>query len=196
MIAVLPGFLAAISMQTNRLSHPIPSDCMHDSILAGLAAFHRPHYFAGRMLTASDLEREQEYHRAHARLHNQLLHGWGVVSGLDVRSTAGRIVVSPGLALDPAGNVVVLPQECVLSMAPSPSAHAALFVVVRYSETPTDPVVVGDGTEFLCTEEAAACSISPSVPKHPDTGIAIARIIWRTTQWRVDGRYRRRRVRT
>jgi hypothetical protein len=36
------------------------------------------------LLTADDLQREQDYHRDKARLHNRFLHGWGVVAGLTV----------------------------------------------------------------------------------------------------------------
>ena len=38
----------------------------------------RSRYFEGKLLTAEDFEREQDYHRAALRRHNLGLHGWGV----------------------------------------------------------------------------------------------------------------------
>jgi hypothetical protein len=43
--------------------------------------FQRPHFFSGQLLTAEDLEQEQDYFLARSRRHNRFLHGWGV--GLD-----------------------------------------------------------------------------------------------------------------
>ena len=68
----------------------------------------RPHFFTGRLLTAADLQDDQDYFRAKSRLHNRLLHGWGVVTGLEVSESAGMLTISAGLALDCAGNELVL----------------------------------------------------------------------------------------
>ena len=169
-------------------------------ISADLPSFHRPRYFDGRLLTAADFQLEQQYLRSKAQLHNRLLHGSGVVHGLDVRSSAGRIIVSTGVALDSAGNTIVLREACAVTVVPSTTKQASMFVVIRYSEQLIDPISIiapdGDVVEHLSVEESATCSVEPTAPRSPDTGVAIARIIWRTTQWRVDARFRRRRVRT
>ena len=39
----------------------------------------RLHYFSGRLLSADDLQREQEYVLARLRRLNRLTHGWGVI---------------------------------------------------------------------------------------------------------------------
>lgn len=65
--------------------------------------FRRKNFFAGNLLTAQDLAQEQEYCREKLRLHNRLLHGAGVVSGLKVRhdGTDGlTLSISSGMALD------------------------------------------------------------------------------------------------
>ena len=41
-----------------------------------LRQFERSRFFTGQVLTADDLQREQDYHRDKARLHNRFLHGW------------------------------------------------------------------------------------------------------------------------
>ena len=67
------------------------------------AGAKRPHYFDGQLLTAADFSQEQEYHLGQRRLHNRMLHGAGVVSGLRVSagetSSAPAIVVEAGFAL-------------------------------------------------------------------------------------------------
>ena len=68
----------------------------------------RTNYFTGMLLSAEALQREQEYHLERHRRQNRYLHGWGVVSGLGVSIEAGAIVVSPGLAIDCAGNELVV----------------------------------------------------------------------------------------
>ncbi len=54
-----------------------------------LRQFERSRFFTGQVLTADDLQREQDYHRDKARLHNRFLHGWGVVAGLMVSIDQG-----------------------------------------------------------------------------------------------------------
>ncbi len=159
-----------------------------------LPALTRPHYFAGQLLSAEDLRAEQEYQRARAQLHNRLLHGWGVIAGLDARSRSGEIIVSPGLALDSYGNELILTHDASLVLAPGSIGCAARFVVARLSETLTDPVVVGDRTEFRRVVCGVTIETTEAAPRGHDGAVAIARLLWRTTQWRVDARYRRRRA--
>jgi hypothetical protein len=71
----------------------------------------RVRYFAGQLLTAADFEAEQRYFLERHRRHNRLLHGWGVVSGLEVSSDGNRggsVRVGPGFALDCVGDEIVL----------------------------------------------------------------------------------------
>ena len=167
---------------------------------ADLPAFRRPRFFDGRLLSAADVQLEQQYLRQKAQLHNRLLHGWGVVDGLDVRSSGGQIVVSTGVALDSAGNTIVLREACAVNVAPSSTKQASMFVVIRYDEQLIDPITLvvagAEIVEHLHLDEGATCSVEPAAPRSPDLGVTLARVIWRTTQWRVDARFRRRRVRT
>jgi hypothetical protein len=71
----------------------------------------RVRYLHGQLLTAEDLEDEQRYHVEMHRLHNRWLHGWGVVSGLEVKAAEGWTVqVEPGYALDAYGREIVVPE--------------------------------------------------------------------------------------
>jgi hypothetical protein len=75
----------------------------------------RNRYFDGNVLTAAGQTLEQEYRLARERLLNLHVLGHGVVSGLDVTSVQSGeewgIRVSPGLAIDGCGRLVVVPEE-------------------------------------------------------------------------------------
>jgi len=50
----------------------------------------------------------QQYHLPAARAHNLALHGVGVAAGLSLSIAGGRVVVSPGAAVDRQGQLIVL----------------------------------------------------------------------------------------
>jgi len=78
----------------------------------------RPRYFHGQLLTAKDFADEQDYFREKQRRHNRLLHGWGVVCGLSVTPAAEgcAVVVSPGYALDPCGDEILVEEAELLRL--------------------------------------------------------------------------------
>jgi hypothetical protein len=47
-----------------------------------IAPFTRNHYFTGKLMQVGDFDTEQRYGVDKLRLHNRVLHGWGVVCGL------------------------------------------------------------------------------------------------------------------
>lgn len=73
---------------------------------AGIAFLQRNRYFSGRLLSAKDFELEQNYFLEKQRLHNRLLHGSGIVAGLEVSLNQNSIVVQSGCALDCQGNLI------------------------------------------------------------------------------------------
>lgn len=72
----------------------------------------RPNYFAGRLLTAEDLQREQDYHLDKLRQLVRTILGVGIVDGLKVSSAGPKVTVSPGVAMDPTGRLIELPESC------------------------------------------------------------------------------------
>src|SRR5882757_1794308 len=82
---------------------PVPSST---SVANGL---ERVRYFSRQLITAEDMRAEQEYFINKQRRHNRLLHGTGVVCGLDVSASPDtdfpqRVAVSAGYALTPQGD--------------------------------------------------------------------------------------------
>jgi hypothetical protein len=82
-----------------------------------LVPFERPRFFSGQLLTEQELNGEQRYVVDKNRLHNRLLHGYGVVCGLRVSCCdATHVTVECGYALDPCGNDVVLAQSTTIDL--------------------------------------------------------------------------------
>jgi hypothetical protein len=101
---------------------PKPSKPEHASSgCAAVPELTRLRYFHGRGLSALDLRREQSFHLEKLRLHNRLVHGWGIVCGLGIEVAAKApcdpceespdelvLKVHPGAALDCRGNEIIV----------------------------------------------------------------------------------------
>lgn len=105
----------------------------------------RPRYFEGQLLSVSDLEAEQQYHRDMRYLHNRL-HGYGVISGLDVEVSRGRVHVSPGLGIDLLGREIVVPTALTIRLEPRRNAQRWVRdLVIAWHECQADPATSSDG---------------------------------------------------
>lgn len=146
----------------------------------------RNHYFAGRLLTAEDLAQEQSYGRTRHRRHNRLLHGVGIVSGLGVGLEPGApgddpaVVVSPGVAIAPDGEELVVCQRLTRDLCPG----GACYVTVALGERPADPTPDGEWSRI---EESADVTVSAGIPRGH---LAIARLVRDEGTWRADPRFR------
>lgn len=79
-------------------------------IIPGSTPLTRLNYFDGKFLRASDLKAEQDYLRHLVNQSNQA-GGSGVVHGFNVTLAGGdTLAIGPGLAIDPEGRVLLLPQ--------------------------------------------------------------------------------------
>ena len=121
--------------------------------MSNLSQLERVRFFTGKLLAAADLEQEQDYLLAHSRRHNRFLHGWGIVTGLSVSTQGNNILtVEPGLALDCAGNELVLTDPTHFPLAGLSDKY---FVTIAYSEEPVAPQPgPGGSTEFSRLREA------------------------------------------
>jgi hypothetical protein len=112
-----------------------PTGCPPDDV----GALERVHYFEGMLLGVNDFEQEQTYFRSKLRRHNRLLHGWGVVTGLEVTpvgSGNAQVSVAPGYALDPCGNEVIVEAPATVDVP----SEGGVLLAVRFEEC-----VVSDG---------------------------------------------------
>jgi hypothetical protein len=123
-----------------------------EDVKCELHQFERNRYFYGKLMTVRDFETEQRYGQGHRSLHNQSLHGWGVVCGLTVEPKGGqgnekRIVVHPGVALDCCGHEMVLArdQEVDLSnfqttIGDVQATGKTVYLCIKYDECTREPV--------------------------------------------------------
>ena len=108
-----------------------------------LYPFERNNYFYGKLLSVEDFNSEQKYMDDKRRLINRLVHGIGVVCGLNVvRVDDMTVSVESGLALDTTGREIVLdkPVTKKLSMlngfdtAVNSGSNAYVYLCLEYSE--------------------------------------------------------------
>jgi hypothetical protein len=145
-----------------------------------LTSPERLRYFFGQMLGVDDFQSEQDYFVGKHRRHDRFLHGWGVVCGLGVSGGTGDMVtVEPGLAIDPRGREIVVPERrqvdprVITDDAGEPTGAGpekdAVRLCLAYAEDATDPVPVpeDDAQEFTRTAETYRLLVRDGVPPAP-----------------------------
>jgi hypothetical protein len=132
------------------------------------AAFVRPRFFAGQLLTEDDLTLLTDYVAGKGRLHNRMVSGPGVVCGLEVTCdpcAGGTVSVHPGHALDCCGNDIVL----------SCREKVDVQALVRELRVTSPGVACGDPCDdeqrhfglFVRYEESMADPVSPFATEEP-----------------------------
>lgn len=175
-------------------------------MIATLRYLKRNRFFSGKLLTADDLELEQEYFREKLKRHNRFLHGFGVVFGLEVSRGGSAAVISPGLAIDCQGNEIVVPDPLELSF-PSSDFGSAIFLSISCIEQETDPVpnAIANCSEMVNSriEEGAVAVFEKANANQGHRhfkgrwracgelhGLTIAKLRLSSGQWRFDRRHR------
>ena len=115
---------------------PTPHEDKPEWGCAAVPALTRLRYYHGRPLSALDLRREQAFHLEKDRLRNRLLHGWGIVCGLEVELLPPSdedecdegppkhvIRVHPGAAIDCRGNEIVVRRRRDMALESLLSRH-------------------------------------------------------------------------
>jgi hypothetical protein len=105
----------------------------------------RTDYFHGMLMTERDFREEQIYHIERRKLLNRMLHGWGIVCGLKVKTTnpsSPNIIVEGGMALDCFGNEILVCEEQTVDLTVKPcSTTAAYDPCAQYVQDPQDQVL-------------------------------------------------------
>jgi hypothetical protein len=111
----------------------------------------------------------QDYMRAQQRIHNRLLHGWGVASGMMVCTVPTsdnkalvpwQVMIQPGYALAPSGDGILLPKAQTVDLRSAPNCvdpcangsedpwcsdtyvardEGIYYIAIRYAETSVRP---------------------------------------------------------
>jgi hypothetical protein len=151
-------------------------------------ALVRNRYYSGQLLTAQDLQLEQDYIRGRLRRHNRELHSVGIVRGLKVsvhlkdQGAGEQVVVQPGFAIDPDGEEI---KVCSKTAASLPQIGSQLFVILSLAERFTHPVPASDDeqVQFTRVEETFELHTEAMVG---ETGIALACLIRTADGWKLD----------
>jgi hypothetical protein len=162
----------------------------------------RVNYFSGQFLSAQDFQDEQDYFRERHRLHNRLLHGNGVVFGLQVEMAGQvQIVVHLGAALDCQGNELVVPEPVMCHL---PEQGKRVYVTLSYAEWLADPVpglesaAEGEDPAYTRVIEGVQVDLLPKNPARqhqtdqtlpgcdPPRAVVLARLVRKAAGWRLD----------
>jgi hypothetical protein len=108
--------------------------------------FERNRYFYGKLLTVRDFESEQKYFNDKRRMMNRLLHGTGVITGLQVIAVDDKSVsVEMGAAIDALGREIVVPSPVTLKLSMmegfTNNEYAKnVYLCIAYDEKGKEPV--------------------------------------------------------
>ena len=138
-----------------------PSGC-------GWIGTQRNRYFTGKYMAARDFTVEQDYFLSRHRLHNRVLHGWGVVCGLavfhhpDPVCAKKWVVAKAGIAIDCCGRELVLFKDTAFEL-PLPVAQVVAPAPVRTEVVPASaqPAAV----------QSAAGTPAPYLPAAPSADV-------------------------
>lgn len=148
-------------------------ECLESELL-------RVKYFPRQLLTADDMQTDQDYLREKQRRHNRFLHGWGSVCGLEVLpaptdEAPWLVQITEGYALSPYGDEIYVAEPVFLDLAlcgpgaatdpcdpgllrrPSSAEGQQVFVAIKYAECLARPVRAMPAG-CACDEEACEYS--------------------------------------
>ncbi|MCC7126570.1 MAG: hypothetical protein IT178_17100 [Acidobacteria bacterium] len=141
----------------------------------------RPRFFAGRLLTAADLDEEQRYHLAAHRRLLRAIYVDAVISGLQVSvaETGDTVTIAPGTAVDAFGREIIVASPATLTIPTGSSS--SLWVTVEYAERPIDrvPIANSDAGEATRIEEGGRIGVTAQ-----PAPLTIARLIRDGKGWK------------
>lgn len=141
------------------LDHSKTNSCLP----CGLHAPKRNTYFDGKLLTSRDFQAEQDYGRGHRQMHNAMLHGTGVVCGLQLVQHPSEdcrdkfMVLEPGMALDCCGQEIIVPERVLVRVAEATDPEGSqaakdlaedltgekhLFIAIRRCDEGAEPLPI------------------------------------------------------
>jgi hypothetical protein len=149
-------------MKENIMSANTETCANNDKSYCDYNEFRRLKYFHGMLLDEKDFRAEQQYHTGKRRFLNRMLHGSGVVCGLELDGEKGKswIKITPGLAFDCSGNEIWVEKDLQIDLAsllpPKDKGKAkgecrpedekdglrTYYIGICYQEKPTTPVSV------------------------------------------------------
>jgi hypothetical protein len=132
--------------------------------------------FEGLMIDAQAWTDAHLYHQEQQRLHALAFHGAGIVTGLEVTANASpdlSVIIHPGLAVDPEGNVILVTRAQRYYL--QPKERGFVYLVIEFREIPSDRAAyAGDQPTRLV--EAYRIQQRDSLPDTPHLELARIRL--------------------
>ena len=135
----------------------------------------RMNYYDHQFLGAADFKAEQDYHVNMRRMHNKLLHTWGVLDGLEVTATGTTVNVAAGRAIDSDGCEIILSDRTPLDLSQQ-TAGTPIFITIAYKESPSDHTAEAGGEGDTRIEEAAEVKASTTAPTEKSKTLILAKV--------------------
>jgi len=138
----------------------------------------RLNYYDHQFLRAPDFTDEQSYHLNLRRLHNSLLHTWGIAQGLQVTLAGGggtAVTVGAGVAIDSLGREIVLSSDVNLDLGVGP--EATFNITIAYDEQQTDATTEAGGPGQTRVTEQPNLSFSQTAPAVPSMTLILAKVL-------------------
>ena len=112
-----------------------------------LRQFEKNNFFQGKLITARDMETEQDYHADRLETLTRTVTGSGIVQGVAVSSveegeTELEVTLEPGLVVDGHGRPLVVSHRTTKTL-PLPSSDD-IYLFIRFSESELETVPVPD----------------------------------------------------
>lgn len=110
-----------------------------------LEQFEKNQFFQGKLMTARDMQTEQQYHAERLHVLNRFATGKGILVGAEISSveetdTELKVTVEPGVVIDAYGRPVVIEHSTTKTL-PLPSEEE-IFLYLRFDETELESVPV------------------------------------------------------
>jgi hypothetical protein len=115
---------------------------------SGLLVTERNCYFDGKFMTARDFRADPDYLLSRHRLHQRLLHGWGVVCGLRVRHHPRPecrkrwAVITSGIAIDCYGRELILERDTAFELPLPHPGHEPSAQPVQAEQAQYEPFFI------------------------------------------------------
>ena len=124
--------------------------------------------FQGLVIDADTWRDAHNYHRDQQRLHILAFHNTGIVEGLEVTANNPSdlsVSIHPGIALDPEGNVIIVPQAQHYRL--QTRDKGVIYLVIQFREIPAEPYQPPEGGQPTRILEAYRIQERDKLPDEP-----------------------------
>jgi hypothetical protein len=131
----------------------------------------------GMIITADVWAEAHEYHRQHQRLHTMLGHGAGILTGLEVIASDPpdtSVYILPGIAVDPEGQTIVLPQPVAYDVGHE--MEGQFYLLLSYGESRPRAADNGNDQEVSLLYIHAEFSIAARTGLSAAPAVELARV--------------------